>query len=209
MCGIFGYIKLRETGKKPDIKVLKKAVNEISYRGPNNSSSMTFPKENSENFNISEKEKIFVLVKGKAEFLLDNKCHTMEAFDAINLFSKNLKYEINEKLSFKARASYDFSNKSYEQRHAAGSNATNTGTNGRWDYKKFNDELFYSDAILSFNDNYGDFSLNKIQKKIGFKRMFLHAGELGFIHPSTGEKCFLKAPLPKEFNKLQLHAKKY
>ena len=52
MCGIFGYIKLRETGKKPDIKVLKKAVNEISYRGPNNSSSMTFPKENSENFNI-------------------------------------------------------------------------------------------------------------------------------------------------------------
>ena len=48
----------------------------------------------SENFNISEKEKIFVLVKGKAEFLLDNKCHTMEAFDAINLFSKNLKYEI-------------------------------------------------------------------------------------------------------------------
>lgn len=59
------------------------------------------------------------------------------------------------------------------------------------------------------DDKYGDFSLNKIQKKIGFKRMFLHAGELGFIHPSTGEKCFLKAPLPKEFNKLQLHAKKY
>ena len=76
--------------------------------------------------------------------------------------SLNLKYEINEKLSFQARASYDFSNKSYEQRHAAGSNATNTGTNGRWDYKKFNDELFYSDAILSFNDNYGDFSLTAI-----------------------------------------------
>jgi len=76
--------------------------------------------------------------------------------------SVNLKYEINEKLSFKARASYDFSNKSYEQRHAAGSNATNTGTNGRWDYKKFNDELFYSDGILSFADNYGDFSLNAI-----------------------------------------------
>ena len=52
MCGIFGYIKLRETGKNSDIKVLKKAVNEISYRGPNNSSFMTFPKENPENFNI-------------------------------------------------------------------------------------------------------------------------------------------------------------
>ncbi len=76
--------------------------------------------------------------------------------------SLNLKYEISEKLSFQARASYDFSNKSYEQRHAAGSNATNTGTNGRWDYKKFNDELFYSDGILSFKDNYGDISLNAI-----------------------------------------------
>ena len=76
--------------------------------------------------------------------------------------SVNLAYQISEKLSFKARASYDFSNKSYEQQHAAGSNATNTGNNGRWDYKKFNDELFYSDAILTFQDNYGDFSLNAI-----------------------------------------------
>ena len=76
--------------------------------------------------------------------------------------SVNLAYQISEKLSLKARASYDFSNKSYEQQHAAGSNATNTGNNGRWDYKKFNDELFYSDAILTFQDNYGDFSLNAI-----------------------------------------------
>ena len=76
--------------------------------------------------------------------------------------SVNLAYQISEKLSLKARASYDFANKSYEQQHAAGSNQTNTGSNGRWDYKKFNDELFYSDAILSFNDNYGDFSVNAI-----------------------------------------------
>ena len=35
------------------------------------------------------------------------------------------------------------------------------------------------------DDKYGNFSLNKYQKKIGFKRMFLHASELGFVHPLT------------------------
>jgi len=70
--------------------------------------------------------------------------------------SLKLEYQITEKLSFQARASYDFSNKSYEQQHAATSNATNTGANGRWDYKRFNDELFYSDGIFTFNDELGD-----------------------------------------------------
>jgi len=70
--------------------------------------------------------------------------------------SMKLDYQITEKLAFQARVSYDFSNKSYEQQHAATSNATNTGSNGRWDYKRFNDELFYSDALLTFNDQLTD-----------------------------------------------------
>ena len=67
--------------------------------------------------------------------------------------SLNLNYEISDKLSFQARASYDFSSKSYEQQHAAGSNPTNTGSNGRWDYQQFTDELFYTDAIFTYNDD--------------------------------------------------------
>jgi TonB-linked SusC/RagA family outer membrane protein len=70
--------------------------------------------------------------------------------------SLNLNYEISDKLSFQARASYDFSNKSYEQQHAAGSNPTNTGSNGRWDYKQFTDELFYTDAIFTYNNDFSD-----------------------------------------------------
>ena len=59
------------------------------------------------------------------------------------------------------------------------------------------------------DDKYGNFSLNKNQKKFGFKRMFLHAGELGFVHPLTEKNLFLLAPLPKEFIALQEYAKKY
>ena len=67
--------------------------------------------------------------------------------------SLNINYQLSEKLTFQARASLDYSTKEFEQQHAASSNPTNTGDNGRWDYKKFNDELFYTDAILTYNDN--------------------------------------------------------
>ena len=46
------------------------------------------------------------------------------------------------------------------------------------------------------DEKYGDFVLNKSLKKIGLKRMLLHAAELGFIHPLTLENIFIKAPMP-------------
>ena len=46
------------------------------------------------------------------------------------------------------------------------------------------------------DDKYGDFILNKALKKIGLKRMLLHAAELGFIHPISLEKILIKAPMP-------------
>ena len=67
--------------------------------------------------------------------------------------SLNLSYEINDKLTFQARASYDFSSKLNEQRHAANSNPTNVSPNGKWEYAKYTDELFYTDGILTYNDN--------------------------------------------------------
>ena len=77
--------------------------------------------------------------------------------------SMNISYEINDKMSFQARASYDFSNKSNEQRHAANSNPTNVSPNGKWEYQKFTDELFYTDAILTYNENITeDISINAI-----------------------------------------------
>ena len=46
---------------------------------------------------------------------------------------------------------------------------------------------------------YGDFVHNKaFAKAHGFARMFLHARELAFDHPATGERVTLHAPLPAE-----------
>ena len=53
------------------------------------------------------------------------------------------------------------------------------------------------------DDKYGDFGLNKTLQKvdgerIAFKRMFLHAHQITFVHPETGNPVTLKAPLPPE-----------
>ena len=46
---------------------------------------------------------------------------------------------------------------------------------------------------------YGDFARNKaFAKERGFARMFLHARELAFDHPASGERVTLHAPLPTE-----------
>ncbi len=46
---------------------------------------------------------------------------------------------------------------------------------------------------------YGDFALNKrVAKELRFARMFLHAAELAFDHPATGERITLAAPLPAD-----------
>jgi 23S rRNA pseudouridine955/2504/2580 synthase len=48
------------------------------------------------------------------------------------------------------------------------------------------------------DDKYGDFDLNKRLAKQGLKRMFLHAWKLAFVHPLTGDRLRLEAPLPPE-----------
>ena len=46
---------------------------------------------------------------------------------------------------------------------------------------------------------YGDFARNKaFAAERGFGRMFLHARELAFDHPATGERITLAAPLPAD-----------
>jgi 23S rRNA pseudouridine955/2504/2580 synthase len=56
---------------------------------------------------------------------------------------------------------------------------------------------------IAGDDKYGDFELNReLAKtkpgKISLKRMFLHAHQLGFVHPGTGTQLTLNAPLPEE-----------
>jgi 23S rRNA pseudouridine955/2504/2580 synthase len=50
---------------------------------------------------------------------------------------------------------------------------------------------------------YGDFAQNKaFAKTQRFERMFLHARQLAFDHPATGERITLVAPLPAECSTL-------
>jgi 23S rRNA pseudouridine955/2504/2580 synthase len=51
---------------------------------------------------------------------------------------------------------------------------------------------------LAGDDKYGDFAWNKQLADEGLKRMFLHARELSFRHPKTGEPLRLTAELPTE-----------
>ncbi|MDX5446409.1 MAG: RluA family pseudouridine synthase [Zoogloeaceae bacterium] len=51
---------------------------------------------------------------------------------------------------------------------------------------------------LAGDDKYGDFALNKALEGGGLKRMFLHAAQLRFAHPLSGEMLDLDAPLPSE-----------
>jgi hypothetical protein len=60
------------------------------------------------------------------------------------------------------RGSYDYADKKYERKHYAGSNGTNVHENGAWDYSNLTDELIYTDAILTYEKKFGNFSLNSV-----------------------------------------------
>ncbi|SFC84208.1 RluA family pseudouridine synthase [Massilia yuzhufengensis] len=56
------------------------------------------------------------------------------------------------------------------------------------------------------DEKYGDFALNKQLQKANsergaLKRMFLHAYQITFTHPDTGQPLTLRAPLPAECDK--------
>jgi len=54
---------------------------------------------------------------------------------------------------------------------------------------------------IAGDDKYGDFELNRALARQGLKRMFLHAGELEFAHPLSGEALKLHAPLPEDLSR--------
>jgi 23S rRNA pseudouridine955/2504/2580 synthase len=53
------------------------------------------------------------------------------------------------------------------------------------------------------DDKYGDFELNRKLRKLGLKRMFLHAASLAFAHPLTGAPVSLQSPLPAELERFR------
>jgi len=103
--------------------------------------------------------------------------------------SVSAEYEFSKKLKFQARASYDYAEKSYEQKFYAGGNSTNISENGRWSYKKYNDMLMYTDGLFTYNDKFGNFSVNGVlgasyQKSIYGNGVNVDNGTNSLLYPN-------------------------
>ena len=55
------------------------------------------------------------------------------------------------------------------------------------------------------DSRYGNEEVNRELKKRGFKRLFLHAEQLQFAHPVSGDMMSFKAPLPRELKELLIN----
>ena len=51
---------------------------------------------------------------------------------------------------------------------------------------------------LAGDPKYGNEGFNQTLREVGLKRLFLHAAQLAFISPASGEKVKVEAPLPDE-----------
>jgi 23S rRNA pseudouridine955/2504/2580 synthase len=51
------------------------------------------------------------------------------------------------------------------------------------------------------DEKYGDFARNRELAKRGLPRLFLHAAELAFTHPVSGEAMELESPLPSQLSR--------
>lgn len=50
------------------------------------------------------------------------------------------------------------------------------------------------------DDRYGDEKVNRESRRLGLKRLFLHALETVFLHPRTGEALRVKAPIDQDLS---------
>ena len=57
--------------------------------------------------------------------------------------------------------------------------------------------LFMGNPVAG-DDKYGQRNFNREMKKLGLKRLFLHAWKLTITHPTNGKKYALQAPLPTQ-----------
>ncbi len=104
--------------------------------------------------------------------------------------SLNVSYNILKNLTLQVRGNYDYASKQFEQQHAATSNSTNVHPNGAWDFNKYEDQLAYADAILTYNtDLTSQLSLNAVlgssyQKTTYGKGVGVNTGTLGLLYPN-------------------------
>ncbi|MGN6342024.1 MAG: SusC/RagA family TonB-linked outer membrane protein [Ginsengibacter sp.] len=69
-------------------------------------------------------------------------------------------YQITEGLSFQVRGNVDYNEVVRDNRYAADGNSVSVSPNGTWSYTRYTDKALYADGILTYNKNFGKFSLN-------------------------------------------------
>jgi TonB-linked SusC/RagA family outer membrane protein len=74
--------------------------------------------------------------------------------------SLKLSWDISKNLKFDVRGNIDYNDKVNDYRYAAAGNSVSVSPNGSWNYSKYNDKSIYTDGILSYNNKFGNFSLN-------------------------------------------------
>lgn len=73
--------------------------------------------------------------------------------------SLKLSYQIADGLKFEVRGNIDYNAVERDIRYAAAGNSVSVSANGRWAYTKYTDQSVYTDGILTYNKNFGNFSL--------------------------------------------------
>ena len=70
-----------------------------------------------------------------------------------------LSYDIAKHLKFETRGNIDYNDVLFDNRYVAGGNSVSVSPNGTWSYTKYKDQSLYADGILTYNNNFGDFSV--------------------------------------------------
>ncbi|MFT3935516.1 MAG: SusC/RagA family TonB-linked outer membrane protein [Chitinophagaceae bacterium] len=113
-------------------------------------------------------------------------------------------YQLAKNLRFEARGNVDYNDVVRDYRYAAAGNSVSVSTNGTWDYTKYNDQALYTDGILTYNNTFGNFSLNALagvsyQKNLFNDGMKVNNGTNALIYPNFF--TFANIPNNVVFNK--------
>ncbi|RIJ45459.1 SusC/RagA family TonB-linked outer membrane protein [Maribellus luteus] len=73
-----------------------------------------------------------------------------------------IEWAIDKHWNIEVRGNVDYADKIFEQKHYAGSNFVNCSQNGRWQYQNYNDFQLYTDALLKYNNEFGDFRIDGV-----------------------------------------------
>jgi len=103
--------------------------------------------------------------------------------------SLKLSWDIAKGLKFDVRGNIDYNDKENDYRYAAAGNSVSVSPNGSWNYSKYNDVSYYTDALLSYNTKFGNFTVNSVlgasyQKNIFDNGMSVSNGTTSLMYPN-------------------------